>query len=182
MNRQVPKSVEKAIMAVEVHKTVPAKSETENRSKTPPKPKKICGFPVDSEDLNDATKFKKFVEANKLATEFDGKTYLLAEAWQYIVALKNLFIETVVDTHRTPEIVRVTVKATLKEGSSVVSEGVMQASSEEKWLKDKSAYAVYGLAQTRAISRAVRNRFGYLARACGFEAVPFEEIYSGEKK
>lgn len=39
------------------------------------------------------------------------------------------------------------------ENDNVVADGVMQARSDEPWLSDKPEFAVYGMAQTRAISR-----------------------------
>ena len=59
-----------------------------------------------------------------------------------------------------------------------IARSMMTARADEEWLKDKPEYAVYGMAQTRAISRAARNVFGWVALEAGFEAVPWEEINS----
>lgn len=128
---------------------------------------------------DDVSKLKAFVDGAGLAIKkADGKTYLLAEAWQYIMVLKNLTARCeCVDSRDEKGVLTVTIQCivTDKDGE-VVADGVMQAKSDEPWLSDKPEFAVYGMAQTRAISRALRNRYGYLARACGFQATPVEEI------
>nr|DAS05681.1 MAG TPA: hypothetical protein [Caudoviricetes sp.] len=128
---------------------------------------------------DDVSKLKAFVDGAGLAIKkADGKTYLLAEAWQYIMVLKNLTARCEYEDSRDEKgVLTVTVECDITdENDNVVSDGVMQARSDEQWLSDKSEFAVYGMAQTRAISRALRNRYGYLARACGFQATPLEEI------
>lgn len=139
--------------------------------------------PPKTKPSNEIDLVKTFVNSTGLAKTANGKQYLLAEAWQYVLALKNLSVNTLCtedtvagkDGHKP--VTTVTCIATLyDENGKVVSSGTMTAKSSERFLKDKPAYAVYGMAQTRAISRAARNKFGYIARACGFEATPFEEI------
>lgn len=128
---------------------------------------------------DDVSKLKAFVDGSGLAIKkADGKTYLLAEVWQYIMVLKNLTARCeCVDTRDEKGVLVVTAQCIVTdENDNVVADGVMQARSDEQWLSDKPEFAVYGMAQTRAISRALRNRYGYLARACGFQATPVEEI------
>ena len=156
-----------------------------NRKPTAPKTRKPSApkndvppaFEDKSTDSNDAEKFKKFVNATALALDKDGKIYLMAEAWQYIMVLKNLNCRCTCAEQRFSNKLVVSCECTLynSEGKTV-SSGMMQASSEESWLKDKDDFAVFGMAQTRAISRAVRNKYGYLARACGFQATPWDEM------
>ncbi len=139
-------------------------------------------FEDKSAEKNDATKFRNFVNATGLALTKDGKVYLLAEAWQYIMVLKGLNCRcTCTEQRFSNNKLIVSCECTLynSEGKTV-SSGMMQAGSDEDWLKDKDAFAVYGMAQTRAISRAVRNKYGYLARACGFQAVPWDEMPKGK--
>ena len=134
-------------------------------------------FDDKSADKTDAEKFANFVNATGLALTKDGKVYLLAEAWQYIMVLKGLNCRCTCVEQRFEKKLIVSCECSLfnSEGKTV-SSGMMQASSNETWLSDKDEFAVYGMAQTRAISRAVRNKYGYLARACGFQAVPWDEM------
>lgn len=128
---------------------------------------------------DDVSKLKAFVDGAGLAIrKADGKAYLLAEAWQYIMVLKNLTARCeCVDSRDEKDVLTVTVQCIITdENDNVVTDGVMQAKSDEPWLADKPEFATYGMAQTRAISRAMRNRYGYLAKACGFQATPVEEI------
>lgn len=129
--------------------------------------------------------FREFVVKAGAFVQIDNKMYLTAEAWQYIIALKGLNIEITCEEDNSSDkdadvVIRVTCKLVDKEGR-VVSIGVTEATTGEDWLKDKSTYAVYGTAQTRAISRAVRNKFAYIAKVSGFEAVPYDEMSKGKK-
>lgn len=151
--------------------------------KRTPAPTLVVSTPVANNDNGagdtDASKFKKFVESAKLAITIgdDGKKYLLAEAWQYIIAMKQLNLECICTESHYNSVLAVTCICTLRDADDkVVSTGMMTASSNEEWLKDKGQYAMYGMAQTRAISRAVRNRYGYIARACGYDTTPFDEM------
>lgn len=122
-------------------------------------------------------KFTAFVNKSNLALVKDGKQYLLAEAWQYIIDLKKLNIQLSTKSSIEKGVLTVTCNVSLTDDKgNIVSQGVMGATHEEPFLRDKPAYAVYGQAQTRAISRAVRNKFGYIARACGFQACPADEL------
>lgn len=129
--------------------------------------------------------FSKFVSTHpQLVVSKDGKQYLRAEAWQYLLSQVGLIPSceciTMVHTNGQGEQefkgVKVEVTLMRKEDGTPLSKSMMVARCEEDWLKDKAEYAVYGLAQTRAISRAARNVFGWVAVEAGFEAVPWEEM------
>lgn len=147
--------------------------------------------PVQSESQKEILNFKKFVENNGLALKNseNGKVYLMADAWQYLCAMKG-----VTPTFESAEETR-TIK--IKERNSYVEKSVncvtticrligkngveisrstMVASSDEKFLKDKPLYAVWGMSQTRAMARAIKNVYGYVARAAGFQTTPWEEV------
>lgn len=128
--------------------------------------------------------FSKFVATHpQLVISSQGKDYLKAEAWQYLLSQLGLLpscecISLVHTEGGNQEFKGVRVEVTLirKEDGLALSKSTMVARIEEDWLKDKPEYAVYGLAQTRAISRAARNVFGWVAVDAGFEATPWDEM------
>lgn len=127
---------------------------------------------------------KKFVDKNKLAFKTaNGKVYLLSEAWQFIARMKGLTPTVMCVSHPATHVsgdagpFSVKAECSLRDKDGItISQATMCADNREEFLKDKPDYAVYGMAQTRAISRAVKDIYGYLAKAAGFESTPFEEI------
>lgn len=144
---------------------------------------------LDDQDAKDIAKLKTYVRENKLALEREGKTYLRCEAWQYILAMKNLApsFDSVSEVYESngangkkvrQYVVTTNCELKNKETGVTVSRATMIASNYEPFLKGKPLYATWGMSQTRALSRAVRNVYGYIAVGAGFQAVPWEEIIS----
>lgn len=141
---------------------------------------------LDDQDAKDIAKLKVYVRDNKLALEREGKTYLRAEAWQYILAMKHLTptFESVSEVYESVgqngkkyrQYIVTTVCELRNADGNTVSKATMLASNYETFLKGKPLYATWGMSQTRALSRAVRNVYGYIAVGAGFQAVPWEEI------
>lgn len=121
---------------------------------------------------------KNFIEANKLGFERDGKKYVKVDAWQYLIQQKGItptFIseEAETDSH----IYYVKTTCILRNSSGVeITRSTMIASQDEKFLANLDRFAVMGMSQTRALARTVKNVYGYLLVALGFQATPWEEI------
>jgi hypothetical protein len=129
---------------------------------------------------NEFDDFRKFVNATGSAIKKqDGGVYLKAEAWLYLAKLKGLTPSLDITPHRNVNGKLVWVDAVCHlydvDGYEV-SKSTMMASREEAFLKDLDEYAVYGMAETRAITRAVRNVYGYVAKGAGFESTPAIEM------
>lgn len=124
--------------------------------------------------------FKKFVNATGTAIKKpDGGTYLKAEAWLYLAKLKGLTPSLDVSPHRdtTGKLLWVDAVCHLLDIDGIeISKSAMMASKSEQFLKGLDDYAVYGMAETRAITRAVRNVYGYVAKGAGFESTPAIEM------
>ena len=134
-------------------------------------------------------KFGKFCVANGMVMTLGSKQYLKAEAWQYLASLLGLYPSceclTLYEKEENSDkqkFVGVKVIVTLIRSKDLaeVSKATMTARCEETFLKDKDDFAVYGMAQTRAISRAVRNVYGWIAVAAGYEATPYDEMPKGK--
>lgn len=129
-------------------------------------------------------RFRRFVNRTGLAGTINNKNYLKAEAWQYLAHLFHVHpvveCTAMVDFNEkdpTKNFLGVKCNCALvdKDGKTVGS-GSMTALCSEKFLADKDEFAVYGMAQTRAISRAIRNTYGWVACDAGFEATPWDEM------
>jgi hypothetical protein len=64
----------------------------------------------------------------------------------------------------------------------VVGAGSAECLESEKTWKGRDDYARKSMAQTRAIGKAYRNTFGFIAKAAGFEATPAEEMPTQEEQ
>lgn len=128
---------------------------------------------------NDGQLLKDFVNKNKLALEKNGKTYLMVDAWQYVCRMKGLiptFISNKTDADDKGVFSVITTCELRNSNGVLVSQSSTVAASNEEFLSDKPEYAVWGMSETRALSRAVKNVFGYIARDAGYQATPWEEI------
>jgi hypothetical protein len=56
-----------------------------------------------------------------------------------------------------------------------IGSGFAICSNKEKGKQYFDEYAIVGMAQTRAISRAYRNAFGWIVKLAGYETTPVEE-------
>ena len=124
--------------------------------------------------------FRNYVNAAGLAIKrADGSVYLRAEAWLYLAHLKGVTpsVDIVPVYGDFGNIVRCTSVCKLynKDGEEV-SQAAMTASKNEVFLKDLDDYAVIGMAQTRSITRCLRNVYGYVVRGAGFESTPAVEV------
>lgn len=137
------------------------------------------GFVAQSDPSEMYESFRKFVNSAKLAVSMqNGKKYLLAEAWLYLAHLNCITPAcTTTEVFDGKELVSVKTHCNLIDDRGVViSSSDMIASKNEAFLKNLDDYAVYGMSQTRAITRAIRNVYGYVARGAGFESTPAIEM------
>ena len=141
---------------------------------------------ADDTDIETIAKLKNFVTKHKLAMEQGGKVYLRAEAWQYLLALKKVtpVFDSAAEVHTSRaangkdvrQYIVTTVCELKNTEGKTISRAAIIASNYEAFLKDKPLYATWGMSQTRALSRATRNVYGYIAVGAGYQPVPWEEI------
>lgn len=83
-----------------------------------------------------------------------------------------------IDTGKTVPELRYKCKASVKRvlTDEVVSFGFGICSNREDGKEGFDEYAVYSMAQTRAIAKAYRNLLGFLMKAAGFSDTPAEEM------
>jgi hypothetical protein len=124
------------------------------------------------------------VERCGMATKMGGKTYLEAEAWQMIAEFAHVtpvveWVRPWKDDNEALIGYEARVKLVNAEGQEI---GAGESScgldafpcrGKQGTEKDKAAKAS---AQTWAISRALRNKFSFVAKLAGYQAVPAEEM------
>lgn len=137
---------------------------------------------VNASDISQVTKFanelKQFIVDNGFYTEIQGKNYAHVEAWQY-AAMRCGFRPIVSQVTEMPsdagEIKYQSLVQLHDMDGRIVGGGVAVCSSRERSNR-KDEYAIAAMAQTRAISRAVRNSLSWVLKIAGYEATPADEM------
>lgn len=165
---QVPKKIEKK-------EAKASKTKQENQSSNA------------NSDRKELERWVKFVKENRLGIK-DAKTgsvYLKVEAWNYLFAIKGL-MATILDMSRYPDEDGKTLyiaKAALvpkeektKEFIGATAFGACKV-DEGKGMFDNE-FSALSMAQTRAVGKLGRTVFAHLAISCGYQACPWEELFS----
>ena len=100
--------------------------------------------------------------------------FATVDLWQYMADLLNLGVSYNTDYSNTGK-AKASCTLTYNDGSPCTG-GTALASKEENFLKNSPEFAVVAMAETRAFSKAMRNKFGYLLKDIGINATPFEEM------
>jgi len=122
----------------------------------------------------------KLVEKQKLYVEIQGRKYLKVEAWQtcgVFYGLTAVVLETKPTEYPAPD--GWVARAEVRDRNGIVRSAAeaMCCQDEKNW-KSKPAFQLRSMAQTRAISKALRNVLSWVVVLAGYEAPPAEEIES----
>jgi hypothetical protein len=123
--------------------------------------------------------------------EFNGEQYLEFEDWQTIAQFYNhtVGIEKTETIEQNGKIIGFVAKATLYHNGVIVGGAEAACMGDEdnwrlephvnKWGKTipgKPLFQLRSMAQTRAMAKALRSRFGFVAVLAGFKPTPAEEM------
>lgn len=133
-------------------------------------------------DIENAQKAAKALMAVIAATkplEMNGKRYLYFEHWQTV----GQFFNSTVGIEWTKELIEgeqfygYEAKAVIYNPQGIVVGGAesMCTIDENNW-SNKPKFQLKSMAQTRAMAKALRSRFGFIAVLAGVEATPAEEM------
>ena len=125
-----------------------------------------------------AKKVRLFADKTHNVVTLDGKSYVKVGVYQYLASLLHITPAFDFEPNSTSDEVWCICSLTNNKGVEI-SHTTMYAGKDEEFLKDKPAYAVIGMAQTRAFVRAMKNIYGFLMEYAGYQSVAIEEI---EKK
>lgn len=149
-----------------------------------------------------ASEMQRFCKKMNLTTNIQGKEYPNVEAWQYM-GINLGIMHRIVSVENTSTYELKTVKFYTKNGGAQTKEitcysavarcelfnihtgqlvgyGEAMCSNVEDKKIAFDEFAIFSMAQTRAISKAYRLSFGWIMKASGFEATPAEEMYEGK--
>lgn len=121
-----------------------------------------------------AEALKTFIAQQGLVSKISGRDYIVVEGWQMLGMMLNVTPGSVV-TEKLDDGWSATCELHDRNGR-VVGMGEAECLTTERTWKSRDDYARKSMAQTRAIGKAYRNTFGFIAKAAGFEATPAEEM------
>lgn len=151
-----------------------------------------------------AREVNKYVNTNQLSQDIQGKQYVLVEGWQFagsllglvgkIVSYENKSSYEPVEyeitkkewvnrqpvytkvPHKTKEYKYFAEAAFYDRQGVEVSKAYAMCSNEEAKKNTFDEYAIFSMAQTRALGKAARMSFAFLIKAAGYEPTPAEEM------
>jgi len=119
------------------------------------------------------------VEKQTLYTIISGRKYLLVEAWQFLADMNSLSpkIEWSKPIVRANGTQGWETRAVLvdKDGIELSAAEIHCLRNEKGW-GTRADYQIRSMSQTRAVSKLIRLKFGYIAKLAGYEATPAEEM------
>ncbi len=104
----------------------------------------------------------------------NARPYVLAEGWTCLGSLVGVFPRTVW-TRKLEDGWEARVEAVTL-GGAVVGSAESQCTRAEKLWASRDEYALRSMAQTRAMSKALRMPLGFIVVLAGFEATPADEM------
>ena len=130
-----------------------------------------------------AESLMKVVTEKEMFADISGKQYLEVEAWQLVA--------TFAQAHAIPEeplgilddegnVISYQATAHVMQGGAIIGSGVSECGLESFPTQGKEGRekhkAAKSAAQTWAISKAIRNTYGFVAKLAGFEATTADEM------
>ena len=126
-----------------------------------------------------ANALMQVIEATK-PLKMNGKTYLYFEHWQTIAKFFNasVGIEWTHELVKDNKLYGYEAKSLLYQNGTVIGGAEASCNRDEANWKSKPDFQLKSMAQTRAMAKALRSVFGYVAVLAGVEATPAEELGS----
>lgn len=116
----------------------------------------------------------KVLRDQKLTTAISGREHVRVEGWTFCGTMLGVF--PVCTWSRPVENGwEARVEARTRDGAVVGAAEAQCLRTETKW-KTRDDYAVRSMAQTRAVSKAMRLPLGFVVSLAGFDATPAEEM------
>lgn len=119
------------------------------------------------------------ISQKKKPVQFNGEQYLEFEDWQTVAQFYNHTVGTewTKEVRQKDEIYGYEAKANLYDRNGLVVGGAEAGcfKDEPNW-KSKPLFQLRSMAQTRAMAKALRSKFGFVAVLAGFKPTPAEEM------
>ena len=114
------------------------------------------------------------IKKQKLAVTIGGRSYVRVEGWTLLGAMLGVSQNTVW-SRPVDDGWEARVEAFSRDGRLLGSGEAMCTRAEKSWAK-RDEYALRSMAQTRAVSKALRQPLGFVISLAGYEATPAEEM------
>lgn len=114
------------------------------------------------------------IQDKKLFKQIGQKNHVLVEGWTLLGTMLGVF-PVVEWTRKTDDGWEARVEARTLGGQVVGAAEAECLRTENTW-KSRDDYALRSMAQTRAVSKALRGPLGFVVTLAGFEATPAEEM------
>jgi hypothetical protein len=114
------------------------------------------------------------IDQQELYKNISGKKHVLVEGWELLGSLLGVF-PVVEWTRQVENGWEARVVAKTLDGSEVGSAEMMCTRAENRW-RTADDYAIRSMAQTRAISKALRGPLGFVMKLAGYEPTPEGEL------
>jgi hypothetical protein len=122
-----------------------------------------------------ATALARVIDKQGLFTVIGTKKHVHVEGWTLLGSMLGVFAH-IEWTRKTEDGWEARAVAVAAATGAIVGAGEAEClKSEPKW-KGRDDFALRGMAQTRALSRALRGPLGFVAVLAGYAATPFEEM------
>ena len=121
-----------------------------------------------------ATALASVIKERKLSSKISGKDHVNVEGWTLLGSMLGVFAEVEWSRQLDNGWEARAVARTLN-GNVVGAAEAMCTTGEYRWGK-ADPYAVRSMAQTRAVSKALRLPLGFIMHLAGYSATPAEEL------
>lgn len=121
-----------------------------------------------------ATALTDVIQKRGLFKDISGKSHVLVDGWTLLGSMLGVF-PVVMWTRQLENGWEARVEARTLAGQVVGAAEAECLRSEKMWA-GRDDYALRGMAQTRATSRALRGPLGFIVHLAGFAATPAEEM------
>ena len=121
-----------------------------------------------------ATALAQVIKERRLSSRISGKEHVNVEGWTLLGSMLGVFAEVEWSRPLDNGWEARAVARTLQ-GNIVGAADAMCTRSEGSWSK-RDEYALRSMAQTRAVSKALRLPLGFLMHLAGYSATPAEEM------
>jgi len=161
-----------------------------NQPNLPEKPRTTNLFAFESPEMmvNTATKISRtltdIIEGANLYVDIKGKKYVTVEGWTTLGFLVGVY-SVIEETERLerephsgrkkPEIIYRARATARRPDGTVIGAAEMICSSYEKNWYGRDEYAIQSMAETRAVSKALRMPLGWIVSLAGYAPTPAEE-------
>ena len=122
-----------------------------------------------------AESLKAVIDAQGLSVKIKGRDYVTAEGWNTLGTMMGCYAKTEYVKSFPESKARIAYKArvSIMRGNNVLSIAEAISTSGEG---RNDEYAIYSMAQTRAMGKAFRMAFSWIMKLAGYETTPEEEM------